>query len=275
MTFADDVGYKIGGAVPVWAAAVGLSAGYLVYDKRKKKAQAAATAAASAAQTDTTQVANQTLSSTGAADEIDPTTGMTFAQEQSVDPATGQSFLSEWESANNQLASPYLGSTPLGSQIGQYSTNQQWAEAAENYLISKGSDPSQSLAAVQNYINGNTLNTAEKTLLNLALSILGAPPESVGSSGITDPTTAGTTAGTSTPGYGIVDTVKGQMVILGVVGQPGVYQVAGGAPVYWGNTQSLQQGGLLAGKVPPGNNIYTPVQYANLVSAKPAPITYK
>jgi hypothetical protein len=66
-------------------------------------------------------------------------------------------------------------------------------------------------------------------------------------------------------GYGIVQTAQGPMVWLGVnqAGAP-IYNVGGGAPVYFGNAQALATGSQYEQA---GYDIYTPVSYENLVSA--------
>jgi hypothetical protein len=65
-------------------------------------------------------------------------------------------------------------------------------------------------------------------------------------------------------GYGTVPTAQGQMVWLGVnqAGAP-IYNVGGGAPVYFGNTAGLATG---AQYEKPGEDIYTPVAYENMVA---------
>jgi hypothetical protein len=74
----------------------------------------------------------------------------------------------------------------------------------------------------------------------------------------------------ATPGYGYINVAGiGQSVILGNVG-PGKqftgYNVAGGAPVYFGNASNVAQGS--AAEVP-GSIAYTPVAYASLVGSSP------
>jgi hypothetical protein len=67
-------------------------------------------------------------------------------------------------------------------------------------------------------------------------------------------------------GYGTVTTALGQMIWLGNWGNPH-FQVGGGAPVYFGNASSLNQGSQYE---VPGADIYTPVAYASLVSSAPS-----
>lgn len=68
------------------------------------------------------------------------------------------------------------------------------------------------------------------------------------------------------PGYGLVNTIQGLMVWLGVnTAGNQVYNVGGGAPVFFGNASSLSQG-LPSGT---GQDIYTPVGYQNQVASSP------
>jgi len=75
----------------------------------------------------------------------------------------------------------------------------------------------------------------------------------------------------SIPGYGLVQTAKGLMDWLGVntKGSP-IYNVGGGAPVYFGDAEALAQG---AQYQQPGQDIYTPVQYVGQVATTPIPLT--
>ena len=75
----------------------------------------------------------------------------------------------------------------------------------------------------------------------------------------------------ATPGYGLVNTVKGLMIWLGL-NQPGspVYNVGGGAPVYFGNANTLAQG---AQYEQAGSDIYTPVGYQGQVAGTAIPLT--
>jgi hypothetical protein len=72
------------------------------------------------------------------------------------------------------------------------------------------------------------------------------------------------------PAYGLVNTAQGLMEWLGVnkAGSP-VYNVGGGAPVYFGNASALAQG---AQYEQPGYDIYTPVGYAQQVAKTAIPL---
>jgi hypothetical protein len=73
------------------------------------------------------------------------------------------------------------------------------------------------------------------------------------------------------PAYGLVNTVQGLMVWLGV-NQPGqkVFNVGGGAPVYFGNASTLAQGPQYEKT---GSDIYTPVGYQSQVAGTAIPLT--
>ena len=91
----------------------------------------------------------------------------------------------------------------------------------------------------------------------------------------TGPTNNGSTSGTTTPdktpGYGEVQTAQGPMVWLGVVGPNSpIYNVGGGAPVYFGNASNLATGPQYEHA---GYDIYTPVSDASLVATSTAPWT--
>lgn len=108
--------------------------------------------------------------------------------------------------------------------------------------------------------------------IGLIESVMGQfPTVSPGSTSSPSPTPAPTTNPTGSsgssgqPGYGVISTAQGPMVVLGEVSQPG-YQVSGGAPVYFGNAQNLTQGDSL-NSYP--NYAYTPESYASFVSKTP------
>lgn len=85
--------------------------------------------------------------------------------------------------------------------------------------------------------------------------------------------TSGGTAPTpvASPGMGTINLPGiGQSIVLGQIGQGGSYtgyNVTGGAPVYFGNANAVSQG---AGQETAGAYAYTPISYANLVSAGPS-----
>jgi hypothetical protein len=91
-----------------------------------------------------------------------------------------------------------------------------------------------------------------------------SPPVTPSAPPATTPAPAAPGAAPKTPGYGTINTAQGQMVWLGVnqAGQP-IYNVGGGAPVYFGNSSALATG---AQYEKPGYDIYTPLSDASMVS---------
>jgi nucleoid-associated protein YgaU len=56
-------------------------------------------------------------------------------------------------------------------------TNNQWATAAQKWLIQHGYDATDSAAAVQNYVNGEKLSQPQNSLIEAALVAIGPKPE--------------------------------------------------------------------------------------------------
>ena len=56
------------------------------------------------------------------------------------------------------------------------STNNGWAQVAINGLIAQGYDPSSVEQAIEDFLNGNDLTSAEQIIVNKALLEYGAPP---------------------------------------------------------------------------------------------------
>lgn len=74
----------------------------------------------------------------------------------------------------------------------------------------------------------------------------------------------------ATIGYGTIPTAQGLMDILGPAGG-NVYQVGGGAPVYFGNASSLAQGSAAAQAAASGGYAYTPVAFGGQVAKTATP----
>jgi hypothetical protein len=70
-----------------------------------------------------------------------------------------------------------VGITPQG--IPGPITNEQWARLALDQLLAKGDDPSLVSNALFKYLQGKQLSQGEQAVINLALQLLGAPPEGV------------------------------------------------------------------------------------------------
>ena len=199
MSITDDLGYKIGGKVPVWIASVGLAGGYILYDRKKKSAAAATSAASTAA----TAAANPVGAATGGTLDpysgVDPTTGLPYQQEYAQEQSWQNSPMGQFLSSDPTNTAFPVGIVPDASsgyasgELASPVTNAQWAEVAQNYLISKGSSPTEVLTAIQNFINGVSLSAQDQALVNLAMSDLGSPPQQL------TPNLTGSNPGPSVP----------------------------------------------------------------------------
>lgn len=85
----------------------------------------------------------------------------------SATSGTGTGGSSVW-AANQPPGSP---TTPM------ISTNVQWAQAAGNYLIASGADPSLVDSAMRKYLFNQPLSQAEQALIGAAIKQFGLPPE--------------------------------------------------------------------------------------------------
>lgn len=98
-----------------------------------------------------------------------------------IDPATGYVYGSSQDSAG-LAADSSGGSTGTtsgsgGSTVaGQYASNQAWAQAAINFLVGVGVDPTEANSAVTQYIGSQGLTTSQQAEVNLAIQSIGAPP---------------------------------------------------------------------------------------------------
>lgn len=87
------------------------------------------------------------------------------------------------DSLGNDL-NPTGGGAPVGSQLGVADpnatpaplTNAQWTQAAEQYLVSVGYDPSTAAAVLGKYLDRQPLTTSEQTIVRAALAGAGSPP---------------------------------------------------------------------------------------------------
>lgn len=132
---------------------------------------------------------------------IDPATGIPYAEEYSggygsslggiYDPATGQTYTG-------------AGGPPIVTQV---TSNAQWAQAAEAYLISLGYDPVTTSAALGAYLAGIGLTQDQLAIVQAAIGFEGQPPNPPAPPHVTGPPT-----GTGPPPVG------GQATVPNVVG---------------------------------------------------------
>ena len=122
----------------------------------EKRKSAAATASTS---TGTTVAAPSTIGTdpAGNTGEIDPETGYVYGSSEDLAALQQQ--------------------TTSTSSSGQYSDNNAWADAAINYLVGLGDDPTVANSAIEAYLASQSLTTAQQALVNSAVQALGAPPQ--------------------------------------------------------------------------------------------------
>lgn len=113
----------------------------------------------------------------------------------------------------------------------------------------------------------NTVNVSPSTTVNNqppSYTLQTAPPP-------TPSPAVNTTPPQTTKAYGLVNTVQGLMYWLGVnTAGSQIYNVGGGAPVYFGNASTLAQGPQYEKA---GSDIYTPVGYGNQIASTPLPLS--
>jgi hypothetical protein len=150
---------KIGG-IPVWGFGVILAAAIVMflYLRNKNSAGAANTP-------------------TGGLDPnaIDPATGLPYGADGGAGYGLPNGPIGDWLSQN-----------PTGPQypVGQGAnglpgpiTNIQWSRLAFDYLVGKGDDPTLVGNALAKFLAGKVLSAAETSIVNLAETAFGAPPE--------------------------------------------------------------------------------------------------
>lgn len=193
--------------------------------------------------------------------------------------------LSEWVSNHKGLAIGGLLAAAVGAYLllrsrsssSSSTQNSTTATPSTLYPYSTGvtgdTNTGDYYAGILNQLNSNSsalssqltgLQTALTSAIN-AGTAAGNPSTGATNNG----STSGSTAAAATPGYGEINLPGiGESVILGRITSPGNftgYNVGGGAPVYFGNANSVAQGS--AGEQVAGNYAYTPVQYSGLVGS--------
>jgi hypothetical protein len=160
------------------------AAGAVLWYVRRKQGASSSTSAAGAVQTDPA----------GNTGTIDPATGYVYGSTQD---AAGLAADSSGGSTGTTSGSG--GSTVSG----QYSTNQAWSEAAINFLVGVGVDPTEANSAITAFIGSQTLTTAQQGEVNLAIQSIGAPPSppapGTAPSPIVTPPTPGTVTASNPP----------------------------------------------------------------------------
>jgi hypothetical protein len=149
-------------AIGIGIVAVGVG-GYYYY--RQKKAAAAASAASTSAQ-------STALDQTG---NIDPATGYAYGSPEdqaALNAMQGGGAYGQYGSSGYYLGGP-PSSNPQPVPQG-FTSNAQWAQAAEQYMGSNGADAI--AAALGKYLLGSPLTTDQVTLVQEAIAAEGTPP---------------------------------------------------------------------------------------------------
>lgn len=186
---------------------------------RSRKDSAAATAAA--ANTATT-----------AANTIDPATGLPAGSPQDEAALAGmqEGALGSYDSASyvggqiigyDQYGNPIYGSSAEGGTTpGSFTSNAAWAQAAEQYMGSTGSDAI--AAALGKYITGGQISSDQLTIVQEAIAAEGQPPIA-GTNGYPPnyyliPDTSTTTTTTGTPPNVVGQTVSQALAAITAAG---------------------------------------------------------
>ena len=161
---------------PVKKQTVAIAAGAVVilgigvYRYRKQAAADAATAADNAA---------AQAPGTGTDSAIDPATGFPYGSIEDASALTSQSGYITPFGAGGQ-GTTYLtgGPYPGGGQTpGGFTSNAQWSQAAEDYLVNTASGDANTVGnALGKYITGQVVTAAQSDIVNQAIAFEGYPP---------------------------------------------------------------------------------------------------
>lgn len=140
----------------------------VIYFYRKNKAQQAAAAAAAQTAANTT-----TAGQTGTT--IDPQTGYPYGspEDQAALAAMSYGQLPTYGSGPGGNYGPYYNPPGPGGG-GGFTTNAQWAQAAEQLMGSNGADAT--AAALGKYLTGQPVTSDQQTLIQEAIAVEGYPP---------------------------------------------------------------------------------------------------
>jgi hypothetical protein len=140
-----------------------------VYRYRKQQAAAAAAQAA----TDATTAAG---TGAGASDQLDPATGFPYGSVEDASALTAQAGYNYPVSAGSGGGFPGGGGGG-GTIATGFTSNPQWAQAAEDYLVQNtGANPQVVGNALGKYIVGSPVADADHSVINQAIAFEGIPP---------------------------------------------------------------------------------------------------
>lgn len=151
--------------------------GIALYRYRKQQQAAAATAAANAA-------AQAPGTGLGTSDAIDPATGFPYGSTEDAAAMTAQAGynspiggLGYSDIGYNYGGGGFYPGSGGGPVGGGFTSNAQWSQAAEAYLVGQGADANTVGNALGKYITGGVINDPTATsIVNQAIAFEGYPP---------------------------------------------------------------------------------------------------
>lgn len=177
---------KKAGPFPVIVWLVLLGGAYLYLKNRSSSSTSAANAATGA---------NQQTDPAGNVGSIDPATGYVYG--------TPEDQAAQAANDSSTGTGTSTGSTGSSTVAGNYADNNAWAEAAINYLVGIGIDPTSANSAIEQYLASQSLTTQQQADVNEAIQRIGAPPSppqpGTSPSPIVSPPSVGTAYATNPP----------------------------------------------------------------------------
>lgn len=164
-----------------WLIGGGVVSGGLIYEFRKsKKSKAAASAAATSITSANAALADASNSSNNSLSGIDPATGLPYDTSGFSNTIPGTAIGSPYASLSGLTLDPSTGQYVSSNTPAAPTTNAQWAQQAEAYLVSVGDDQTAANNAITAYLSGgNGLSSTQYQAIQSALAFIGSPPVTV------------------------------------------------------------------------------------------------
>jgi hypothetical protein len=152
------------GPLPLW---VWLAAGIAIiyYIREKQSGGGLSSLFGGGSSSSASAVPNEQTDPAGNIGTIDPATGYVYGTPEDLAALA----------ANNDTGTG-TGTNPTSPGGTTYADNNAWGEAAVNYLVGLGINPTEATQAIQLYLNSQTLTTQQQADVNEAIQALGAPP---------------------------------------------------------------------------------------------------
>lgn len=145
----------------------------------------------------------QTANTPTADPSIDPATGIPYADETTSDPygyGQGYSLAGYQDPGTGAYITGAGASGPAGNTVLAASTNAEWSQQVESYLVNQGYDAASVGAALGHYLHGNALTSDEATIVETGMAYFGSPPQGAPGLHLQPPAgQTGTTPATYTP----------------------------------------------------------------------------